>query len=1391
MFSTWWHNVVRGASKSLRKRRRSKARRKGFRPVVEGLEDRRLLATVAPGTLDPSFQGGRIVTDFGTGRDFRSDPIQLGPLNPRGILISVGDLAVVEGNAGSTIARFNVALSEPSSSRVTVNFATLDGAANSIDTTFNPQDYESTSGILTFLPGETTKSIDVRVLGDTRPELDENFTLVLSEARGATLAESSAVGAILDDDTGPPGTPSPSTPAPAPPPEILSIAQGASVAIEPETGRIVVATTIRNPGGGSDYAVARFLPNGAPDTTFGTDGTGLVTTNFGGATDTVDGASSIALEPGGKIVVAGYTTASTDGSYDFALARYNTNGTLDTTFHGTGRLNIPFLPRLTNITNLTGGTFSGDERATSVIVQADGRIIVGGYASAINSSAHDLANPDLRTTNTDFAVARVNPDGSQDSDFDADGRARFDVATLIGQDVTDSFDAVLGMAVHPSGRIILVGASNLACDKQRLGDFNYTVASLNLLDGTLSAMNNADFFNPSNLGDRCGTNDVSNSVAIRPDGKIAVAGWTDYGDGGRNFGLAVFTEGLTLDGTFNVNGVVATDFALDFNPAVQDEATTIALRPNGNYILGGYSTRGGATDTNFSDRQFAVASYRSDGTLDLLFDRDLPPDQRPPAPNLEPHGQVVTPIQAGSDDVIGTLALQNNGSIVAVGSSTSMVDGRTRLAITRYVGTNDTLPTLEIDNVTITEGLSTPPQATFTVRLSAPSQSPVTVDFRSVDGTARANLDYTPVLGTLTLPPNTTTATISVPILDDNLAEGLVDETFNIVLENPTGANLRSDVNQGGLGTIVDDDSRAVMQFGQTDYVVAESGAFVQVTLHRRGDVSGPSSVVISTRDGQFPTAVGGQDYVIVSRTVSFAAGETTKTLNIPGLLINDDALNELNEQFELVMSGPLPLGARLGSLTTAKVTIVDNDPVPTLSVRDVSIEEGDRGSDVAIVTVALSAASGRQIAVDYSANSPASTATAGVDYVAQAGTLVFAPGETGKDIRITILGDVAPEADESVLVDLGFIHPEIQPNGTPSPVPVAVVEDAQGVITILDNDRVGPINQPTLAISDVAVPEGNTGTVDAVFTVTLSQASTTQVTVNFATANGTATQPDDYQETTGTLIFAPNETSKTIRVPVVGDTLREGNENLLVNLSGAVGAIVSDAQGIGTIQDDDGGEPPPPPPPLNNVTPNQLFIRQVYIDLLRRTADASGEAFWVSILAQGATRMQVVLGIQTSIEYKRVQVQDLFRQYLRRDADEAGLGAFAGALLNGATLEQVTALIIGSQEYFVTRGGGTNEGFLQAVYQDALGRPLDAGGASFFGQLLAQGRSRTEVGLILVTSLEYRQRLVNGFYEQFLRRPADAAGLSFFVAQLQAGVRQETVIATLLASNEYFGRLR
>ena len=332
-----------------------------------------------------------------------------------------------------------------------------------------------------------------------------------------------------------------------------------------------------------------------------------------------------------------------------------------------------------------------------------------------------------------------------------------------------------------------------------------------------------------------------------------------------------------------------------------------------------------------------------------------------------------------------------------------------------------------------------------------------------------------------------------------------------------------------------------------------DAGAVAATFTVTLSDVS-PDTVTVdyATADG---TAVAPGDYSAAGGTLTFPPGEITQTVTVD---VNGDALAEEDETYAVdltnAVNGTIDDGQGVG-------TITDDDPLVAISLDDGSVVEGNFGVVSATFNVSLSSASGRSVSVDYaSANG---TATAPVDYLSATGTLDFAAGETTKQVTVLVNGDLLDEANETFFLNL-------------TNAANATIADGQGLGTITDDD--GP---PSLSVNDVTVTEGDSGTTSATFTVTLAPASGQNVSVDYSTADGTATAPADYAATSGTLTFAPGQTTQTVTVQVAGDTLDEIDETFTVNLSNAVNATIADGTGLGTILDDD----PLPALSINDVT--------------------------------------------------------------------------------------------------------------------------------------------------------------------------------------------------------------
>ena len=400
--------------------------------------------------------------------------------------------------------------------------------------------------------------------------------------------------------------------------------EGQSVTVQAD-GKILVAGNSYN-GTDYDFALTRYNTDGTLDTSFSTDG--ILTTDLGA---TPDYGYTVTVQDDGKILVAGQ---SHNGSnYDFSLVRYNADGTLDTSFSGDGKVT-------TAITNY--------DRVFSVTVQSDGKILVAG-------DTHD-------GTDYDFALVRYNTDGTLDTSFSGDGI----LTTAIGA----GNDYGYNMTVQTDGKILVAGYSHNGTD------YDFALVRYNT-DGTLDTSFSADGMLTTAISTG---NDIAYSVTLQDDGKILVAG---YGTNGANidFALVRYNTDGSLDTSFSGDGMLTTD--VDSNA---DTAFTVMVQSDGKILVAGNSFNG-------VDYDFAVVRYSADGTLDTSF---------------SDNGMLTTAVGAGADNAYSA-SLQADGKILLAGSA--IVAGNTDFALVRYNadGTLDTtfdseLTTTLDGNPTFTEG---------------------------------------------------------------------------------------------------------------------------------------------------------------------------------------------------------------------------------------------------------------------------------------------------------------------------------------------------------------------------------------------------------------------------------------------------------------------------------------------------------------------------------------------------------------------------------------------------------------------------------------------------------------------------------------------------------------
>jgi hypothetical protein len=505
--------------------------------------------------------------------------------------------------------------------------------------------------------------------------------------------------------------------------------------------------------------------------------------------------------------------------------------------------------------------------------------------------------------------------------------------------------------------------------------------------------------------------------------------------------------------------------------------------------------------------------------------------------NVQPTNGTVTQSSPGSCTVTFTPNTGFAGSDSFTYHATDSAGQSSNVATASVTVATTGTPTVTIADAAVDESAGT---MTFQLTLSAPiGGGPVTVTYETRDGTAAAPGDYTAQNSMVTFPTNTTTATITVPIINDATHEGTEHFFVDLTGSSPSTAIARPTAK----GTIADDDATSI---AIADTTAAENAGNANFTVTLSNPSASTVRATYSTTDG---SATSPSDFTAQSaKTVSFAPGEISKQISIP--VVNDNN-PEQTEQFTVNLSSPTG-GATLGD-SHGTGTIQDEDK-PTISVSDTGVAEGNSGTRNAAFTVSLSTPISRTVTVNYAtANGTATTADG--DYDSGTGVLTFAPGQTSKTVNVVVDGDAKPESDETFTLNL-------------SAPTEATIADNSGTATILDDDTVA--TQGGLSISNTSVAEGDAGTRNATFTVSLSQPSSGAVTVKYATADGSALAASDYNSSTDTLTFTAGQTSKPVPVEIKGDRKVEPDETFTVKLSNATGAPISDDTGTGTIVNDD-----------------------------------------------------------------------------------------------------------------------------------------------------------------------------------------------------------------------------
>ena len=396
-----------------------------------------------------------------------------------------------------------------------------------------------------------------------------------------------------------------------------------AVALQSDGKLVVVGQTYKhNDYTGEDFAVARYNGDGTLDTSFGNGG--KVTTDFPGLAAV---ASSVVVQPDGKILVAGGAFPGFTFLGDFELVRYNPDGSLDTSFGSGGIVTTSFPGQ---------GSY-----AFALALQSDGKIIAAG-TDFVNFSSED-------SSNTDFALERYNPDGTPDTTFGNGGQVTTDF---------DGFnDDAFSILVQPDGKLVAVGSAKNPATFYDFAAVRY------LANGTIDTtfgvagkvrtdFGHADF-------------DQARSAVLQPDGKIVAAGTTIFNNGlSEPFAVARYNSNGTLDTTFDSDGKLLIDFG-----SFDQTAYKVLLQPDGKIVTVGYP------NTESSDSDFLLARCNTNGSLDTTFGVG---------------GKVRTSFGDLNGGAYGAV-LQPDGKIVAVGFNATFTNKWAEFALARYLGSSSSL----------------------------------------------------------------------------------------------------------------------------------------------------------------------------------------------------------------------------------------------------------------------------------------------------------------------------------------------------------------------------------------------------------------------------------------------------------------------------------------------------------------------------------------------------------------------------------------------------------------------------------------------------------------------------------------------------------------------------